>query len=66
VKTIPTEPEPPTVPRWLFDAAKQTGPTFGTAFGFAAAGYMAGWEDARRGRGSRPTGTGWPTSGGTA
>lgn len=42
----------PIVPRWLFDAAKPyrhwRGDTYGVAVGFAAGGYMAGWDDARK------------------
>ena len=57
-----TEPKTPLMPRWLIDAARTTN-DYGTAVGFAASGYVAGWRDAQRQHPRRPTGTGWPTGG---
>lgn len=54
------EPTSPQLPGWLIDAAHHTD-AYGTALGFAAAGYVAGWNDAERQHPRRPTGTGWPS-----
>lgn len=66
----------PTVPKWLFDAAKHEArrsprgySVEGVALGFAASGYVAGWQDAlvavtadRSGSATRRKRAPWPAS----